>query len=211
MIPGETNQNTKHMKKIIAIALLAVALLAVGCEKDKPSGLKSGAELYVNIQKSTTKAMKIETRALPIIEGDPQTILTPREVVEQCDVFVLDDNEGYKNASMGISEEMRDRVGERLIMRGDMIVLPIDRPGKGLKKGDLEPYFLEARNVRIQDIEGKVIAYIPNSTMEPAWKHIKAAHDAGNYDKVYELFQEAYTAIPCTDLQYKALVERGEQ
>ena len=46
--------------------------------------------------------------------------------------------------------------------------------------------------------------------MQEGWIKIKKAYDAGNYDEVYRLFQEVYTAIPITPSEYQKLVEKGE-
>lgn len=179
-----------------------MAIGLVACDgKDKPKEFDTGASLYINVR-NKTKAMNFETRALETIPGDPQEVLTPREIVEQSVWFKFDDEEGYKDVVFAITEsEMKDPANERIIMRGDMI---IDRHGKIVTE------FLTAKNLRIVNGPGQVIAYIPQTTLKRAWEEINKAYNAGEYEKVYQLFQNAYTAIPCTSLQWEALKEKGE-
>lgn len=194
------------MYKIIRLALFgAVALLAVSCKPaNQPRQFDGGAKLYVNV-KDKLRSLDVETRALPIIDGDTQKILTPKEVVEEAVNFVLTGKDAYgnivENVRVGITDsEMKDIPNARIKMREDMIV---DRFGK------LVTYFFEAKNVRIEGTNGIIIAYIPQATLQEAWTKIKAAYDKGDYDTVYKLFQDAYTAIPCTTKQYEALKAQG--
>ncbi len=194
------------MYKIIKLAMLGgVALLATACTNtSKPRVFDGGAKLYVNV-KDKLRGMDVQTRALPVIEGDEQKILTPKEVVEEAVNFVLTGKDAYgnivDNGRVGITDsEMKDIPNARIKMREDMIV---DRFGK------LVTFFFEAKNVRIEGTNGIIIAYIPQATLQEAWTKIKAAYDKGDYDTVYKLFQDAYTAIPCTTKQYEALKAQG--
>lgn len=192
------------MNKIIKLALAgAVALLAVSCKPaNQPRVFDGGAKLYVNV-KDKLRGMDVQTRALPVIEGDTQKILTPREVVEQAQNFVVTTEDGYEGGRFGITDaEMKDPENERIKMRQDMIV---DRFGK------LVTGFMKAKDIRIEGISGDIIAYIPQSVVTEAWTKIKEAYDKGDYDTVYSLFQDAYTAIPCTTRQWQALKEQSLQ
>ncbi len=53
------------------------------------------------------------------------------------------------------------------------------------------------------------LAYIPNSQRQAAYEQIKALWDTENWDAIYEIFQNAFTFIPCTGEEYKALKEAG--
>lgn len=136
-------------------------------------------------------------------------LLTPREIVEKSLNFCLDAPDGsFSNGLVGISDEMKDLDNERIKMWGEQI---IDRDGQ------LVEFFMKAKNVRIctgeypdKDNFRNIIAYIPNKVMQEGWVKIKKAYDAGNYDEVYRLFQEVYTAIPITPSEYAKLRERGE-
>lgn len=184
-------------KLLTILAVMAMALTACN-SKEKPKGqLNQGAMLYINVRANTIP------RALPVIEGDEQETLTPHEIVKQAQNFVLDDPEGYKNALLGIGDEQRDLNNDRIKMWGSQI---IDR------NGELVTYFLESKDIRLIAFKGgKIIGYIPNKVAKKALEDIKKEYAAGNYDKVYKLFQDAYTAIPCTQKQWEALKEKGEQ
>ncbi|WP_018357561.1 hypothetical protein [Porphyromonas levii] len=197
------------MKKIIATCLMAIATVALtGCwKKDKPRVLEQGAMLYINVDK-TTRAMDVETRAsLPIIEGDEQPVYTPLEVVKDAQAFFMDTEDGLINSPLAIGDEQKDFENARIKMWGEQVIN---------RDGTLNTYFINARNIYISGTNKEyglepVIAYIPNAVMEQAKKDILAAYESGDYPKVYEIFHKAYTAIPCTTKQWKALKEKGEQ
>lgn len=193
------------------IYLLVGALMAIGlvsCHQSKPKGqLAQGAMLYVNVKNFPTKAMNIETRTLPLIEGDLQPVFTPLEIVKDAGGFRMDTEDNIIDGNLGILDEQKDFDNERIKMWGEQIIE---------KDGSLNTYFINARNIRIIGTikpyeSDPIIAYIPNATMEQASKEIRIAYDAGDYDKVYEIFHRAYTAIPCTTKQWEKLREKGEQ
>ncbi|WP_308006328.1 hypothetical protein [uncultured Porphyromonas sp.] len=185
------------------LAVVAVVMAVAACNgKDKPNGrLEQGAMIYVNIKEKGLKAM----------EGDTNTeekLYTPEEVVKEALNFCLDTPEGVINGLNGISDEMKDFENNRIKMWGEQI---IDRDG------ELVEYFMKCKNVRIcngkypdKDNHRNIIAYIPNKVMQEGWIKIKKAYDAGNYDEVYRLFQEVYTAIPITPSEYQKLRDKGE-
>lgn len=185
------------MKKIITIALLALAMLAAGCEnKDKPKILRNGEMLYINVKDNKMRAASAEVEP---VEGDTQKRLTPRQLVEKTSVFMfIDPKIGETNIS--ILDEQRDVEHERIKMWGEMVVSP---------EGLLRDYFIVVRNVTTNTGDGLVCGYIPNAVMEKAEKDIRAAYKAGNIDEVYRLFHEAYTVTPCTQLEYNKLKEKG--
>ena len=191
----------KTIYRLLAVAAVVMAVAACN-GKDKPNGrLEQGAMIYVNIKEKGLKAM----------EGDTNTeekLYTPEEVVKEALNFCLDTPEGVINGLNGISDEMKDFENNRIKMWGEQI---IDRDG------ELVEYFMKCKNVRIcngkypdKDNHRNIIAYIPNKVMQEGWIKIKKAYDAGNYDEVYRLFQEVYTAIPITPSEYQKLRDKGE-
>ena len=185
------------------LAVLAVVMAVTACNgKDKPKGqLKQGAMVYINVKENGLKAM----------EGDTNTeekLYTPEEIVREALNFCIDTPEGDINALLGISDEMKDFDNNRIKMWGEQIIS---------KDGELVEYFMKCKNVRIcngkypdKDNHRNIIAYIPNKVMQEGWIKIKKAYDAGNYEEVYRLFQEVYTAIPITPSEYQKLREKGE-
>lgn len=177
------------------LALVAsVALLTASCSSDEPDNglLDQEAMLYINVNNTM--------RATETIEK-----MTPREVVEKAGGFKFTSYDNIDNCTMGISDEMKDYENERIKMWGEQVIS---------SKGELVDAFIGARNIRVigpDDRTGNeaIIAYIPNATMVKAEKEIKEAYRAGNYDLVYKLFQDAYTAIPTTYAEYRELVSKG--
>ena len=173
--------------------------------KDKPNGrLEQGAMIYVNIKE----------KGLKVMEGDTNTeekLYTPEEIVKEALNFCLETPDGHKNVLNGISDEMKDYENNRIKMWGEQIIS---------RDGELVEYFMKSKDVRIiaKNVPGKtnptvdegIIAYIPNKVMQEGWIKIKKAYDAGNYEEVYRLFQEVYTAIPITPSEYQKLREKGE-
>ena len=196
------------MKTILRMAVVTVltVLALTACNGDKPKKglLKQGAMVYINVKENGLKAMDGTTNT-------DEKLYTPAEVVRECSNFCLDDPEGNINGLNGISDEMKDYENNRIKMWGEQIIS---------RDGELVEYFIKSKNVRIiaKNVPGKtnptvdegIIAYIPNKVMQEGWIKIKKAYDAGNYEEVYRLFQEVYTAIPITPSEYQKLREKGE-
>lgn len=177
-------------------------MAVTACNESKPKGqLKQGAMVYINVKEKGLKAM----------EGDTNTeekLYTPAEIVKEALNFCLETPDGHKNVLNGISDEMKDYENNRIKMWGEQIIS---------RDGELVEYFMKSKDVRIcngkypdKDNHRNIIAYIPNKVMQEGWIKIKKAYDAGNYDEVYRLFQEVYTAIPITPSEYQKLREKGE-
>lgn len=179
-------------------------------EKEKSKVLDPGAMLYINVKANPT--MKAETDTKDPVE---YPILTPREVVEQASVFLFTDPlSGKIDANLSINDKQKDVENERIMMWGEMIIN--NEGSKDLSVYHLDDYFFKLRDLRIlgsnkEEGVDNIIAYIPNARMEQAEIDIKKAYEAGNYDEVYRLFQELYTARPINNDGWKALKEKGEQ
>ena len=200
------------MKPIIKIlAVLAVVMAVTACNgKDKPNGrLEQGAMLYINVKNGNLKSMDV--RATDNKDG----LLTPREIVETASMFVFFDPTQNRNSNVSILPPQKDVENERIKMWGEQVIR---------EDGTLNEYFIMLRDVRIvapfpTDENGNpiytdkdnVTGYIPNEVMERAEKEIRKEYAAGNYDKVYKLFQDAYTATPINLEMWKALKKEGKQ
>lgn len=53
------------------------------------------------------------------------------------------------------------------------------------------------------------IAYIPNQQRADAYEKIKALWDKEAWNEIYEIFQNAFTFVPCTGKEFKELKEKG--
>ena len=204
----------KRTSLLLSLALL-LGVAFVGCrekpqEKEKQKVLDPGAMLYINVKANPT--MKAETDTKDPVE---YPILTPREVVEQASVFLFTDPlSGKIDANLSINDKQKDVENERIMMWGEMIIN--NEGSKDLSVYHLDDYFFKLRDLRIlgsnkEEGVDNIIAYIPNARMEQAEIDIKKAYEAGNYDEVYRLFQELYTARPINNDGWKALKEKGEQ
>lgn len=185
------------MRAIIFFLLSGLIALTSCCKsnEDRPNILKD-ATLNINVRDGLRS------------EGNGQTLLTPREVVEKTDIMEYrSPNFNYDISSRGFTDAQRDLENNRLKMWASDIIL--DRGGTI----ELETTFLLARDVTLIDARGDksdTIAYIPNSVIKQAYKDIKEAFDKKEYQKVYDLFEKAYTAIPITGEQYKELKRQGK-
>lgn len=195
------------MNKLIHTMLLIGAVLLTACTpKQTPTESKlldKGAMLYINVKDN----MRVTASTDTTTTDDP--IPTPKEVVEQAITFLFTDPQtGNPNSPLAIGPEQKDFENNRIKMWGEMIIEP---------DGSLIDYFFKARDFRIlarlqgDEKEQRIIAYIPNKRMEEAEAAITKAYNEGNYDEVYRLFQELYTAIPTTTDRWKALKAKGEQ
>ena len=204
----------KRTSLLLSLALF-LAMAVAGCqekpqEKEKSKVLDPGAMLYINVKANPT--MKAETDTKDPVE---YPILTPREVVEQASVFLFTDPlSGKIDANLSINDKQKDVENERIMMWGEMIIN--NEGSKDLSVYHLDDYFFKLRDLRIlgsnkEEGVDNIIAYIPNARMEQAEIDIKKAYEAGNYDEVYRLFQELYTALPINNDGWKALKEKGEQ
>lgn len=205
-----TTQTDKIMKYITPLLLLGAILLTACNPKQEPTqkGLDPATKLYINIRNQPMRDAEDTTAT-----EDP--VPTPREVVEQAITFLFTDPEtGKIDMPLGIDDVQKDYEHERIMMWGGMIMNDFDN-----KEGRLElkDYFFKVRDLRILGVlrdgetEQPIIAYIPNKRMEEAEASITKAYNEGNYDEVYRLFQELYTAIPTTTARWQALKAKGEQ
>lgn len=201
------NKHDTAMKRVTYTMLLLGAILLTACTpKQTPTESKlldKGAMLYINVKDN----MRVTASTDTTTTEDP--IPTPREVVEQAITFMYKDYEtGKPNMPLAVGPEQKDYENERIKMWGEMIIEP---------DGTLSDYFLKVRDFRIlarlqgDETEQRIIAYIPNRRMEEAEAAITTAYNEGNYDEVYRLFQELYTAIPTTTARWQSLKEKGEQ
>lgn len=194
-----------NAKRLLMAAVSVLMVTACNCG-NKPNGklLDPSAMLYVNVKDELPRAVNEGTEA-------QERLLTPAEIVKESLNFCIDDPEGSVNVLVGISDEMKDYDNNRIKMWGQQIIT---------EKGELKEYFIKAKDVRIiaGNVPGKtnptvdegIIAYIPNKVMQEGWVKIKKAYNEGNYDEVYRIFQEVYTAIPITPSEYAKLKAEGK-
>ena len=201
------------MRHYAPLLLLGAIMLAACNPKEEPAqqkGLDPSARLYINVRNNE---MKVTNATDTTTTEDP--IPTPREVVERAGCFLFTDpRTGKTDMPLAIGDEQKDLENERIMMWGGMIMNSFNNKEGRL---ELDDYFFKVRDLRILapipegETEEPIIAYIPNKRMEEAEVAITTAYNEGNYDEVYRLFQELYTAIPTTTARWQALKAKGEQ
>lgn len=179
--------------KLLGLAL-AFGVSLASCDKDDPSkkALDPNTPLVVHV----TAAKSLRT-----------TTATPSaRSIEECMKkleglsFKTPEN-GGKETNMAISEEKKDYSKNTIKLYSDFIISP---------EGKLVHYFIAGSEFTFFAPGDEIVGYIPNSVMRAAQAKIIAAYEAGNYDEVYRLFNEAFTAHPITPEEYQALKEQGK-
>lgn len=207
------------MKKITTLlASLFATVILTSCGGDKPSDklLDKNAMVYVNVQDG--KATRAVNPDLP----DNPAHLSPKELVAQAENMMLTTTDGLEGTFWlgGLIAEgdylasHGRKVGEpqyklldqaKFVFWGDFVINVEDKENPKL----VEEFF-KSTNVRFEDIAGNIIGYIPQRVFREAWEEVKKAFDAKDYDRVYKLFQETYTAYPCTTEEWQKLKAEGK-
>lgn len=184
------------MKKTIFILLLTT--IFASCSKnDEPRTWDSNA--MINLRPAAgTKATSGHLTALEIVKQTANLKFT------NVPIF------GNQVVGRGFSDVQRDTVTPMLKMWGTDI---IDQEGK------YTPEFIEATDCVLQRIRNHglpnevidTVAYIPNSVLRSAESQIKAAYAASDYETCYKVFNEAFTFIPITGAEWRALKSQNLQ
>ena len=215
--------------KRIPPLLIACALLCAACSDPKPEEKQEPTQkekkfefddnsyLYLNVDKSST--MKAEAdKPIPKDQN-----LTPQQIMKVAGTIeaLLKNNEGRKGTA-GVSEEMKDYTNCRFVMAPWMVIkkLPEKRlpDGSYTYKYELNETWITNREVTLLATEtlnlgisaGEIIGYIPNKQMEEAEKAIRKAFAEKDSEKVFKLFNDAYTFIPIREGKWNELKEKGE-
>lgn len=206
------------MKKITTLlAWLLATVVLTSCGGDKPSDkmLDKNAMVYINVEDGKT------TRAVNPDLPDNPAHLSPKELVAQAETMISDDAEyegtrfwlgnivqegDYEHNERPVGEyQYKDVANARFIFFGDMIIDASDPENPKL----VDVFFVQ-RNVHFVDINDKIIGYIPQRVFREGWEKVKEAFEAKDYEKVYKLFEEVYTAYPCTPEEYEKLKAEGK-
>lgn len=187
------------MKKIL-FSLLAVALAFASCGKKEPKLLDPNAVLSIR-----------PAKGVQLRSNNPEH-LSALEIVKQCNAMRLILHDTGEPGVRGWADAQKDLNPEdpRLKMWGTDIIT---------SWGTLEKDFILARDVVFEINYGLIdgsnrrdtIAYIPNKTIIDAYNIIKPAFDAGDYETVYSVFDQAYRFIPITGPEWRALKEQGQE
>lgn len=196
------------MKTKSLIILIASAFLfaVTGCKKDNsPKLLNPNATISIR----PAKGVKLKA------EAEMPGHLSALEIVKQTSGMRYQNryqSDELKTRARGFSEGQKDLNPDapRLKMWGTDIISA---------EGELESYFIDAQDVVLERILDEhtpqsrldTIAYIPNSTLRKAAQEIREAYAKSDFQQVYKLFDEAYTFIPITGAEWRALKAEGKQ
>ncbi len=185
------------MKKLL---LLLIVVLAFGSCEDKTKNMVWDTDATVLIR----PAKGVKTRA-------NTEHLTGLEIVEQTSTMFYytnySDNKYREKASLfarGFSDNQRDYQLPALKMWGTDIIL-----WDGVMRKDFIKGFDFVLVRGMHEDETDTIAYIPNEVIRTAELGITKAYESGDYEAVYQLFDNAFTFIPITGAEYRTLQEEG--
>lgn len=179
--------------KLLGLAL-AFGVSLASCDKDEPSkkALDPNTPLVVHV--ATAKNLRATT-------ANPSA-RSIEECMTKLDILSFKTPEnGGKETNMVVSEEKKDYSKNTIKLYSDFIISA---------EGKLVNYFIAGSEFVFTGRGDEIVGYIPNSVMRAAQAKIVVAYEAGNYDEVYRLFNEAFTAHPITPEEYQALKEQGK-
>ena len=130
--------------------------------------------------------------------------LTALEIVKQTLNMEFIAIETGKPAFRGFADVQRDLNPEapRLKMWGTDIIST---------EGKLSTHFVDARDLVLTDANNDTIAYIPNKIFIETKPQIVDAFDKGDFQTVYNLFDNAYRFTPISAKEWKELKKQGIQ
>ncbi|MCR5697775.1 MAG: hypothetical protein K6G73_12450 [Marinilabiliaceae bacterium] len=178
------------MKRLI-ILLFGVVLLGstfASCDDDEGTKWDKNAKLYIQGVDRTNKNIRYAV----------ESAMTAAEIcrLDTIEIFLPE-----YNALLPFGEPFDnkiDTVNNRLVMVGANIETVEDNP-----------FFISEECIIVSGEEYDTLAYVPYAQRQAAYEQIKPLWDTENWDAIYEIFQNAFTFIPCTGAEYKALKEQG--
>lgn len=190
------------MKKLLY--LLVLALIFVGCEKEpdtkKPFQIQATDMISI---KPAILAQHAPMRVKSDTILQEPVHLSALEIVKQTSEMSLRLSWGVYGGR-GFIPEQRDTVSnppKLLMWATDVIRLD----------GEIETDFIEATDVVFVHYLDETpnlrdtIAYIPNSVLRAAETAIRAAYEDQDIEECYRLFNDAYTFLPITGEEWRAL------
>lgn len=207
---------------LFALSLLCVTLVTFSACNDpkqpeeKKFEFDDNSYLYLNVQKDNTMKAEAET---PIPKDQN---LTPQQIMKVATAIEALLKEVDRRGATGVSEEMKDYENCRFVMAPWMVIKKL--PEKLLPDGtytykyELNETWITNRDVTLLAVANpelgigpsELIGYIPNKQMEEAEKAIREAFAQKDSEKVFKLFNEAYTFIPIRQAEYDKLKANGE-
>lgn len=191
------------MKKIY-LSLFAFAMMLFACDRQVQSFvLDPDATIKLRPDLSGWQITRSDSDSITAPDTVYSPYLSPIEVVRQAVGISFQNFALFGNQSVdrGFHATQRDTISDPpcLLMYGTDIIN---------QHGEITLTFIEGEDCilfRVKDNERDTIAYIPNNVMRTADSLIKIAYDAQNYEEVYSIFNEAFTFLPVTGAEWRAL------
>jgi hypothetical protein len=179
------------MKRIFFAAII---IIIAGCSKENKGQLDKNAMISIWPQGTQTKA---------------ENHLSNYEIVRQATNLSFYSSEWMGVGTRNFNKDQRDTINVRLLMYGTDI---IDQNGLYVKEFVQGYDIVIRRNLTVLPATPvwDTIAYIPNNIISSAKIQIKDAYDRGDFAMVYELFNTAFTFVPCTSTEWRQLKAQGK-
>jgi len=191
------------MKKIY-LAFFAALFFLFSCDRQvQPFVIDPDATIKLRPDLSGWQITRSDSDSIAAPDTVYSPYLSPIEVVRQA-VGVSFQNFalfGDQAVDRGFHAMQRDTISDPpcLMMYASDIINQL---------GEYEPCFIEGEDCilfRAVNNERDTIAYIPNNVMRSAESQIKIAYDAQDYEEVYRIFNEAFTFLPVTGPEWRAI------
>jgi len=191
------------MKKIY-LPLFAFAMMLFSCDRQvQHFVLDPDATIKLRPDLSGWQITRSDSDSIAAPDTVYSPYLSPIEVVRQALGISFYNYALFGNQAVdrGFHAMQRDTISDPpcLMMYGTDIITQL---------GEYTPEFIEGEDcvlVRVVDNERDTIAYIPNNVMRTAESQIKIAYDAQDYEEVYRIFNEAFTFLPVTGPEWRAI------
>lgn len=191
------------MKKIY-LPLLVFAVMLFSCDRQvQPFVLDPDATIKLRPDLSGWQITRSDSDSIAAPDTVYSPYLSPIEVVRQALGISFYNYALFGNQAVdrGFHTMQRDTISDPpcLMMYGTDIITQL---------GEYTPEFIEGEDcvlVRVVNNERDTIAYIPNNVMRTAESQIKIAYDAQDYEEVYRIFNEAFTFLPVTGPEWRAI------
>ncbi|MBR6250134.1 MAG: hypothetical protein IKR17_02935 [Bacteroidales bacterium] len=202
------------MKRTILLLMVGFIFAFASCDKDDDNGkLDPNAKIYISgvdkLLKNTRYGVDAPLTAHEICRLDSLWLVSDKVnedggVTTSCSYFSFSGESGCTI----------DTINNRLVFNAGNINGIDDNwfldPSTGFND-----YYIY-RDVLVYDERGvatqiglDTLAYIPNAQRQAAYEQIKALWDTENWDAIYEIFQNAFTFVPCTGKEFRELKEAG--
>lgn len=180
--------------RLLTLLLAGVLLVgAASCKKDTPKRvLDANAAISIRLGDAGARSS----------EADPQKRLDLLKRITHIEGWWDKTSDSW---AYGVDERDKDYNTLRIMMRGDAIINPETKT--------ISRAFIGAWDVVLIDatLPGDTLAYIPNAVLREAEAKIMAAIEKEDYERVYQIFLDAYQGIPITGAEWRALKAEGKQ